>query len=102
MQDGERRVVPRHLDGLETTLSGEVGLELLDEGCGRGLREATLLIQQCEEAQGLVHEHAQGGLVVLEADEGGVDALLGILGELEREGVAVEEELQLLVRHVDA
>lgn len=65
-------------------------------------REATLLVQQVQNAQGLLFNEVQHILVVHKGDVAPIDSLALVLGLLHLEDVAVEVLLQLLVGQVDA
>ena len=64
--------------------------------------EAALLIQEVQDAQGLLLDQIQHILVVHECDVGPVDLLALVLGLLHLEHVLIEVLLQLLIGQVDA
>ena len=64
--------------------------------------EAALLVEEVQDAEGLLLDQVQDVLVVDKGDVGPVDLLALVLGLLHLEHVLVEVLLQLLVRQVDA
>ena len=104
VDDGKVGVLVRLGDGLGEVgrLAEVVGLELLLERLVRGLGKEGLLLEDGQDAQGLL-EHGDAGLQVhAEVDHLPLDALLEVLLLLQDEHVVVEELLQLLVAKVDA
>ena len=79
-----------------------VVVALLQEGQVCGLGEVGLVVQEVEDADGLLGHDVEDGLVVGVGDGRPLDLFLGVLGLLQLKDALVEVVLQALVGEVDA